>query len=142
MEIGFSSTTEFADVWVQENPPVIYTKIILPPSSDELFRSFRQRFLHLAGTVAKKNGGSFYSIFDATSLQFFTFDLLMSCIETIGCQVTDELRICAVVRSKSLEKVNTSIAADVTYIEVFDNMSEAKGCINSDWSRLLKKNQI
>lgn len=128
--------TKFVEIWIDETAPIIYSKVLKAPETTELYKVLNENQLGIIKEMAKHNYVVF-SICDASGLQLYSFDLLVSYFSEIlprliEAGLTFKVIVCPknIISPISLVEVTRGIGS--LSIGIFDSLKEGYNYINSE----------
>jgi hypothetical protein len=132
---------KYLKTWLDDQAPIIFTRLYKAPESSAIMQEFCERHLSLIHEIAAMDKGAVYSICDAYALQPYTFDLLVDYFMSVmGKQIKAGLTYKAFVKPKSLthfaDLEHLMKKVDHQPVGIFDDFQQASQLINNEWLKV------
>lgn len=128
---------EYLKIEIDEKAPILYTKVLEMPEGSKHLDNFCEFHQSTLIDLASKRGGIAYSICDTSSLQPYSFDLLINFYFRF---VSKSKQIFQSHKIFVLPKLGTSVdvneilkLANGSSIYFFDSIEEARKSVYDDW---------
>jgi hypothetical protein len=131
---------KYMKTWIDDQAPIIFTRILKAPESTALVQQFCEKHQQLIEEMVKSGKGAVYSICDAYALQPFTFDLLVDYFMSVmSKQIKAGLTFKAFVKPSSINHPADLEAmmkkVDHQPVGIFEDFNQAAEFINGEWAK-------
>lgn len=127
--------------WIDDQAPIIFTRILKAPESSVLVQQFCEKHLTLIEEIVASGKGAVYSICDAYALQPFTFDLLVDYFMSVmPKQIKAGLTYKAFVKPRSMNHLvdlqEMMRKMDHQPVGIYEDFEQASQFIYGEWAKM------